>query len=58
MSESAPAERVLRVALTGGIATGKSACLRRFAELGFSLAITVLIYSAIVSWNLVNLIKL
>ena len=34
MSETAPAERVLRVALTGGIATGKSACLRRFAELG------------------------
>ena len=25
---------VLRVALTGGIATGKSVCLRRFAELG------------------------
>jgi dephospho-CoA kinase len=25
---------VLRVALTGGIATGKSTCLRRFAELG------------------------
>jgi dephospho-CoA kinase len=25
---------VLRVALTGGIATGKSLCLRRFAELG------------------------
>lgn len=31
MSLPAP---VLRVALTGGIATGKSHCLRRFAELG------------------------
>ena len=28
------ADRVLRVALTGGIATGKSACLRRLAALG------------------------
>jgi dephospho-CoA kinase len=27
-------QRLLRVALTGGIATGKSHCLRRFAELG------------------------
>jgi dephospho-CoA kinase len=32
--EGARQERMIRVALTGGIATGKSYCLRRFAELG------------------------
>lgn len=30
-------DRPLRVALTGGIATGKSACLRRFAEHGAAI---------------------
>ncbi len=34
MSSGAGAKRVQRVALTGGIATGKSYCLRRFAQAG------------------------
>jgi dephospho-CoA kinase len=29
------AHRLIRVGLTGGIATGKSTCLRHFAALGF-----------------------